>query len=219
MSGVKTKIKILLVDDHPVVRQGLRALLAQHEELKIVGEAADGAQAVLKVQELQPDLVLMDLEMPGVDGLQATESLHKGSPRIKVLVLSMYHPRDTVARIIRAGARGYVLKNSPTEELLRAIHAVQAGEPFFSPAVARAASGGDAPDPLALLSSREREVLAQLADGRTNKEVAAHLGVSVRTAESHRERIMDKLNIRSLAGLTRFAIAHGVTTLDAEKTI
>ena len=224
MSGTKApkaKIKILLVDDHPVVRQGLQVLLGQRGDLKIVGQAADGTEAIRKVRELKPDLVLMDIEMPGMGGLQATEALHKQSPQVKVLVLSMHHERETVARIIRAGARGYVLKDAPNEELLRAIKAVHDGEPFFSPAVAHAASNPDAigvdpHDPAGLLSARERDVLAQIANGRTNKEIAVKLDVSVRTAETHREHIMNKLNIHSLAGLTRFAIAHGVIQLDPE---
>ncbi len=221
MSRPKAKIKILLVDDHPVVRQGLRVLLSNRENLQLVGEATDGAQAILEVKALRPDLVLMDIEMPGMDGLQATAALHKELPHVKVLVLSMHNQRETVARIIKAGARGYVLKDAPIEELLRAILAVQAGEAFFSPAVARptldaAPAEGDAPDPVALLSEREREVLVHLADGLINKEIAAKLDVSVRTAETHREHIMKKLNIHSLAGLTRFALAHGLIKLDAE---
>jgi DNA-binding NarL/FixJ family response regulator len=223
MNGAKAKVKILIVDDHPIVRQGLRAVLASRENLEVVGDAADGAEALLKVKALRPDIVLMDVNMPGMDGLTVTEALHEKSPQIKVLVLSMHNQREAVSRIIQAGARGYVLKGAPPAELLHAIESVQAGVPFFSPSVARtalnpAASEARERDPLSLLSNREREVLVQLADGLSNKEVAAKLDVSLRTAETHREHIMRKLKIHNLAGLTRFAIAHGLIKLEAGTT-
>ena len=223
MRGAKNKIKILLVDDHPVVRKGLSSLLATREDLKIVGEAGDGAEAIRKVKQLKPDIVLLDLHMPGMDGLTVTETLRKESPQAKVLVLSMHSQRDSVLRILRAGARGFVLKDAPTDELVRAIQAVEAGDGFFSPSVARAAlnqrvAGVDTREPVARLSDREREVLAHIAEGRSNKEIAARLGVGVRTIETHRERTMRKLDIHNVAGLTKFAIAHGLVAMDSEKT-
>ena len=220
MSGAKKKIKILLVDDHPVVRKGLHSCLANRDNLKIVGEAADGAESILKAKELLPDIVLMDINMPGMDGLAVTETLRKEAPQIKVLVLSMHSTRDYVLRIIKAGARGYVLKDAPTEELLRAIEAVNAGDAFFSPSVARIAlnqyvAESDDRDPISKLSDREREVLVQIANGKSNKEIASLLGIGVRTIETHRERIMRKLDIHSVAGLTKFAISHGLISLDS----
>ena len=217
------KIKVLIVDDHPVVRKGLHSCLANHENLKIVGEAGDGAEAILKVKELSPDIVLMDINMPGMDGLTVTEKLHKDSPQTKVLVLSMHSTRDYVSRIIKAGARGYVLKDAPTDDLVRAIEVVNRGDAFFSPSVARIAlnqyvAESDDRDPMSRLSEREREVLVQIAEGKSNKEIAVKLGIGVRTIETHRERTMRKLDIHSVAGLTKFAIAHGMISMDSEGT-
>lgn len=221
MSGAKNKIKVLLVDDHPVVRKGIVSCLANQENLQIVGEAANGDEALLKVRELAPDIVLMDINMPGKNGLEVTEILRKESPRTRVLILSMHGTREYVMRIVKAGARGYVLKDAPTEELIRAIEAVKAGEAFFSPSVARMAlnqyvTEADKNDPLTRLSTREREVLVEIAEGKSNKEIAMRLNIGVRTVETHRERIMRKLDIHSVAGLTKFAITHGMVSLDPE---
>lgn len=220
--AVVQKIRILIVDDHPVVRKGLCSCLSSKPHLQIVGEACDGNDAVRKVKELQPDIVLMDVQMPHMDGLQVTESLRKEAPKVKVLILSMQTNRESVLRIIKAGARGYVLKDAPTEDLMRAIEAVSSGEAFFSPHVAQIAlnqyvSESDKENPLAKLSEREREVLALIAEGKSNKEIAMHLGIGVRTIETHRERIMRKLNIHSIAGLTKFAIANGIVSLDQDR--
>jgi two-component system nitrate/nitrite response regulator NarL len=221
MSVTKKKIKVLLVDDHPVVRKGLWSCLANKGNLQVVGEAADGAEAIEQVRALAPDVVLMDLAMPKMDGLAVTETVHRELPGVKVLILSMQTGRETVRKIIQAGARGYVLKDAPPEELVRAIETVNAGEAFFSPDVARIAlnqyvSDATAAEPLGLLSRREREVLARIAGGQSNKEIAASLGIGVRTIETHRERIMRKLDIHSVAGLTRFAIAHDLVSLEGE---
>lgn len=219
MSAAKKKIKVLIVDDHPVVRKGLWSCLSTRPNLKIVGEACDGNDALNKVKELQPDIVLMDVQMPQMDGLAVTEKLRKDVPQVKVLILSMQSNREAVLRIIKAGARGYVLKDAPTDELMRAIESVHSGEAFFSPPVAQIAlnqyvSETDKTDPLAKLSEREREVVALIAEGKSNKEIAVHLGIGVRTIETHRERIMRKLDIHSVAGLTKFAIAKGIVSLD-----
>ena len=215
-----SKIKVLIVDDHPVVRKGLWSCLSVRDNLKIVGEASDGSDAVRKVKELSPDIVLMDVSMPQMDGLAVTEALRKQAPQVKVLILSMESKRDAVLRIIKAGARGYVLKDAPPDELVRAIETVHLGEAFFSEPVARIAlnqyvADSDDERPLAKLSEREREVLALIAEGKSNKEIAMHLGIGVRTIETHRERIMRKLDIHSVAGLTKFAIAHGMVSLDS----
>ncbi len=219
MNSAKKKIKILLADDHPVVRKGLYSCLASRENLKIVGEAADGAEAMRKILELLPDIVLVDINMPQLDGLAVTERIQKECPQVKVIILSMHSNREYVLRIIKAGARGYVLKDAPPDELVRAIEAVNAGETFFSPAVARIAlnqfvSETNRTDPFSRLSEREREVLARIAEGRSNKEIASDLGIGVRTIETHRERIMHKLDIHSVAGLTKFAITNGLAALE-----
>lgn len=207
------------MDDHPVVRKGLWSCLSSKDNLKIVGEAVDGDDAIRKVKELLPDVVLMDLHMPKRDGLEVTEVLRKEAPQVKVLILSIQGTRDAVLRIIKAGARGYVLKDAPPDDLVRAIQSVQAGEAFFSPPVAQIAlnqyvTESDQGDPLAKLSEREREVLGLIAEGKSNKEIAMHLGIGVRTTETHRERIMRKLDIHSVAGLTKFAIASGLISLE-----
>jgi two-component system, NarL family, nitrate/nitrite response regulator NarL len=221
MNVVKKKIRVLLVDDHPVVRKGLCSCLSNRENIKVVGEASEGREAIQKVKELAPDIVLMDLNMPGMDGLTVTETVRKESPQTKVLVLSMHSNREYVLRIVKAGARGYVLKDAPPDELIKAIETVNDGEAFFSPTVARIAlnqyvSESDQTDPLSRLSDREREVLVHIAEGLSNKEIATMLGIGVRTIETHRERVMRKLDIHSVAGLTKFAIAHGLISLGSE---
>ncbi len=216
--AMKAQIRLVLVDDHPVVRRGIASCLAAHEHLVIVGEAGDGQEALQRIRELQPDLVLMDIDMPRMDGLAVTEVLHKELPQIKVLVFSMHSNTEYVLRILQSGARGYVLKDSSPEALVQAIESVQAGEAFFSPEVARMAlnqfirGGGDGPDP-ALLTNREREVLIKIARGLSNKEIAVALGIGVRTIETHRERIIRKLDIHTIAGLTKFALAKGLISL------
>jgi DNA-binding NarL/FixJ family response regulator len=219
MIATKKKIKVLIVDDHPVVRKGLWSCLENRPNIKVVGEAANGHEAIKQVASLEPDVVLMDISMPEMDGLQVTEKLHKDLPELKVLVLSVQSNREAVLRIIRAGARGYILKESSPDELVKAIEMVNAGEAFFSPPVARIAlnqyvSELDETDPASRLSDREREVLVLIASGKSNKEIASDLGIGVRTIETHRERIMRKLSIRSVAGLTKFAIANGLASLD-----
>ena len=210
-------IRVLLVDDHPVVRKGLSICLGKADTIAIVGEAWNGKEALEKVAELSPDLVLMDIDMPLMNGLSATEVLRKEFPAIKVLILSMHASSDYVVRILQSGAHGYVLKTAPPEELIKAVETVHGGEAFFSPEVARVAlnqfvRGGEGPGS-AQISNREREVLVAIAEGLSNKEIASRLNVGVRTVETHRERIMRKLNIHSVAGLTRFAIQKGLVPL------
>ena len=215
---MKKRIKLLVVDDHPVVRKGICSCLARHAHLLVAGEAANGEEAIRLSRELVPDIVLMDIDMPEMNGLTVTEMLRKEIPKIKVLVLSMHSNSEYVTRIIQSGASGYVLKDAPTEELVRAIDMVNAGEAFFSPEVARVALNkyvrGTADNAAAQLTNREREVLIQIAEGLSNKEIASKLGVGVRTVETHRERIMRKLNIHSVAGLTKFAISQGLVSLN-----
>ncbi len=176
-----------------MVRKGLQICLAGQERLKIVGEASDGNEALRKTRELGPDIVLMDISMPGMNGLVVTELLRKETPKVKVLVLSMHGNREYIFRIIQAGAHGYVSKGAPPEELVRAIESICAGKPFFSPEVARAAldqlvNSGGKKEPFNRLTQREREVLTLIAEGKSNKEIASQLGIGVRTIETHRER-------------------------------
>ncbi len=219
VSAKKQIITVLVADDHPVVRRGLQTCLAKQGRLRVVGEAETGDEALRKARELLPDVVLMDISMPGMDGLSVTEILRKELPQIKVLILSVHNNREYIFRIIQAGAHGYVSKEEPPEQVLRAIESVSAGEPFFSEDIARAAlsefvNSGGKKEPFAQLTIREREVLVLIAEGQSNKEIADKLKIGVRTIETHRERIMRRLNIHSVAGLTKYAIANGLVSLE-----
>ncbi len=212
-------MRILIVDDHAVVRTALAALLAQEADMEVIGEAADGSRAVELTRALRPDVVLMDISMPRKDGLAVTQALRKQAPQVKILVLSIHSNKEYIFRIIQAGAHGYVSKEASPEELLRAIESVCCGETFFSPEMAQAAihqlvSNGGKREPFAQLTGRERQVLVLIAEGQSNKEIANQLGIGVRTIETHRERIMRRLGIHSVAGLTKFAIANGLVPLE-----
>jgi two-component system, NarL family, nitrate/nitrite response regulator NarL len=212
--------RILLVDDHPVLRKGLMACLENRINLVVVGEAADGLEAVHRVSELQPDLVLMDVEMPHMDGLAATKVICKEFPKTRVLILSMHNNPDYIVQAVQMGARGFALKSLPSEELVKAIEIVQRGEPFFTgPAVPPERThnaGSEAVKTPSELFEREKEVLTHLAAGYGNREIAELLNISVRTVESHRARLMKKLNIHTIAGLTRYALAHGLISLEPD---
>ena len=217
------RIRVLLADDHPVVRWGLCCWLGSRTDIAVVGQAADGREALRKAEELAPDVVLMDIDMPELNGLSATEQLRHRQPQVKVLLLSM-HPYDAqMPRILESGARGFLLKDARPEEILRAIHKVAAGETCFSADVARQAirhlaSNRAEEFPGKPLSYREREVLIGIAEGLSNKQLALRLGISARTIETHRGHIMQKLNIHSVAGLTRFAISRGLVILEDKPT-
>jgi len=215
------RIKLLLVDDHPIVRDGIKSHLIAQPGLEVVGEASNGQEAVSQAARLKPDVILLDVSMPQMNGLEAIAQLHRKVPAARVIVLTMHDNREYIAQMVRSGARGYLLKDTSPAELVRAIHAVHAGEAFFSPAASRvlaeelAAVGAgeiNAGD-TASLSERERDVLVRIAEGQGNKQIAQRLGVGVRTIETHRERIMRKLDIHTVAGLTRFAIAQGMVRL------
>ena len=215
-----SKITILIVDDHAILREGVRALLSVHEDLQVVGEASDGQEAIGAVERLDPDVVLMDIAMPGLGGIEAALQMKKLGTRAKVLILSQYEDREYVRRLLKAGVSGYVLKKSAGAELANAIRAVYRGGLVLDPEVARtameeanpAAPGGA--DPYDALTDREKQVLKLVADGRSNKEVAEVLGISVKTAMSHREHVMEKLGVHNRTELVRFAIKKGVIRVD-----
>jgi two-component system response regulator NreC len=209
----QSSIKILLADDHTIVRQGLKLILGAHSDLQVVGEAANGREAVELAQKVKPDIVLMDVAMPDVNGIEATKRMVAAEPRIRVLVLSMHKEAVYVREILRAGARGYILKDAIDTELLNAVRSVARGDGYISPAVSGALLNDyrkDVTDPIDLLSNREREVLQLIAEGKTNKEIATHLNLSVYTVDSHRSKIMEKLNLHSTGELVRFAMKHGL---------
>lgn len=206
-------IKILLADDHTIVRQGLKLIISAHPDLEVVGEAANGREAVSMAEKLRPDMVLMDVAMPELNGIEATRRLIGANARIKVLVLSMHKEAVYVREILKAGARGYILKDAIDTELLNAIRSVANGDGYISPAVSGALLNDyrkDVTDPVDLLSGREREVLQLIAEGKTNKEIATRLNLSVYTVDSHRGKIMEKLNLHSTGELVRFALKHGL---------
>lgn len=212
-------ISVLVADDHPLVRKGLQCCLSTKERVKIVGEACDGEEAVEKALQLTPDVVLMDIAMPRSSGWDAAQTLRKRAPGIKVLMFSAHTNRDSVLRSIQAGAHGYISKQASTAELLQAIDSVQNGQPFFTPEIAQAAldqmvQTRGQKDPFPDLTARDREVLVLIAEGNSNKEIGNQLGIAVRTVETHRERIMRRLHIHSVAGLTKFAVANGLVPLE-----
>jgi len=211
------KIRVAIADDHAIVREGIRALLSVAADVDVVGEAADGSAAIALAERLKPDVLLLDIAMPGLGGLEAAGEIHRATPEVKILVLSQYDNPEYVRRFIRLGAAGYVLKRAAGSELVAAIRAVHRGGMVIDPAVAREAmgdgAGGDAAaDPYDTLTERERQVLKLVAEGRSNKEVAGVLGVSIKTAMSHREHVMQKLGLHSRTDLIRFAIRAGVIT-------
>ena len=212
-----SSIRILIADDHTIVRDGIRALLASADDIEVAGEAADGREAVDLYARLNPDLVLMDIAMPGLGGLEATAAIRKIDAQARVLVLTQYDDAEYVRRFLRAGACGYVLKRAAGSELVSAIRAAHRGGLVLDPQIAREAlkDGEGAPDvsgpaPYETLTDREKQVLKLLAEGRSNKEVAAVLDISVKTAMSHREHLMRKLDFHNRTDLVRFAIREGV---------
>jgi two-component system response regulator NreC len=207
------KTRVMLADDHSVVRQGFRMILDAQPDLEVVGEASNGREAVERAEAIQPDVVVMDVSMPELNGVEATRRIGSVSPRSRVLALSMHRDSVYVREILRAGARGYHIKDAREEDLLDAVRAVAKGEGYLSPAVSDAVLNDyrkHVSDPIDLLTTREREVLQMIAEGRTNKEIASTLKLSVYTVEAHRGRVMEKLNLHSTGELVRFAIRHGL---------
>ncbi len=203
-------IRILLVDDHPLVREGLHSCLELYDNIQVIGEAKTGCEALEKASELKPDVVLMDINMPELNGLDATEIFAERFPDIKLLILSMHNNREYIASALRYGARGYVLKDVPSEEVVAAIEAVHLGGTYFSSGVSKILLAYQESDTEGPLTTREQTILLLLAEGKSNKHVAIELDISVRTVETHRKNIKRKLDISSTAGLTRYAIENGL---------
>ena len=213
MSTQTKKTRILLADDHSVVRGGFRMILSAQPDMEVAGEATNGREAVEAAGTLQPDVVVMDVSMPQLNGIEATRRIGDVSPRTRVLALSMHKDSVYVREILRAGARGYLLKDASDADLVHAVRAVARGEGYLSPAVSDAVLSDyrkHVTNPIDLLTSREREVLQLIAEGQTNKEIANSLNLSVYTVEAHRGRIMEKLNLHSTGELVRFALRNGL---------
>jgi DNA-binding NarL/FixJ family response regulator len=214
------RITVLLAEDHMVVREGLRKLLMAEADLEVVGEAQTGCQAVALAKRLRPAVVVMDIAMPLVNGLEATRQIRKAVPGTKVLILSAHSDDAYVEQAIAFGAVGFLLKQASSHDLSRAIREAQNGNIFFSPSIAKRlhdqkslAGGRPLRKRVARLSSRELEVLRLIAEGKANKQTAAELGISIKTVEKHRQSLMAKLNIHEISGLTRYAVAAGISTL------
>lgn len=202
-------IKVLIVDDHPMVAQGIQSVFDDHDGVDVVGTLSNGREALDKLDALDPDVVLMDLNMPEMGGLTATELILEQRPNTRVLILSMHDSPEYISSALSHGAMGYVLKDVPTEEIARAVESVMRGERYLC----TGAEGAITPKPddiPSALTGREQTILLQLAQGKSNKEVASTLDISVRTVETHRKNIKRKLGISSTAGLTRYALEHGV---------
>ncbi len=202
-------VRVLIVDDHPMVAEGIQSILESYDEIEVVGTLSNGQDAVDRASELKPEVVLMDLNMPGLNGLSATELILERAPDTRVLILSMHDSPEYISTALSHGARGYVLKDVPTEEIKQAIDAVMRGEQYLC----TGASGSLEPKrdgSREALTGREQTILLELAQGKSNKEVALALDISVRTVETHRKNIKRKLGISSTAGLTRYALEHGV---------
>lgn len=215
-------IRVIVADDHHLVRQGIRALLEKADDIEVVGEAADGQEAVELVERLVPEVLVMDIAMPRLDGNQAVGRVRALGVATQVVILSMYSDETLVRQALQNGAKGYLLKRSVTEELLLAVRAASRGEIYLSPAVSRLVvadflklqADADASSPFERLTSREREVLQLISEGHTNDAIALVLKVSVKTVEKHRANLMSKLNVHDLAGLIRVAVKHGLVLPD-----
>jgi two-component system response regulator NreC len=216
-SEIRNGIRVLLAEDHTIVRKGLRSLLEGEADIEVIGEAKDGRKAVQMTQQLQPDVVLMDISMPGLSGLEATRQIKRRVPEVKVLVLTRHADEEYVFQILRAGASGYVVKKAAPAELVAAIHAVYRGDSFLSPAISRTVieeyvrqAEAMVKDSYDQLTDREREVLQLIAEGHSSREIGELLHISEKTVRTHRANLMDKLDIHSTAELTQYAIRKGV---------
>jgi len=214
-------VRVLLADDHTLVRKGIRAVLASLPGIEIVAETGDGREALSLIEQHRPDLALLDITMPGLNGLEVAFRVAQVSARTKVLILSMHASEAYVAQALRAGVAGYLLKDAADDELPMAIKAVARNEVYLSPRISKqlvdrfVQSGATEPDPLAGLTSRQREILQLVAEGKSSKEIAGMLELSIKTVESHRGQIMERLGVHDVTGLVRFAIRVGLVSPDS----
>ena len=215
-------IKVLLADDHKIIRDGLRSLIERHPEMEVVGEAEDGRTTVQLARELEPDVVIMDISMPDLNGIDATHQILADVPGIKVIALSMHSDKRFVVGMFKAGASGYLLKDCAFDELEQAVKTVLADQTYLSPKIATVVIKNYVPQVLtddtsvfSVMTAREREVLQLLAEGKTTKQIASELFLSVKTIETYRQKIMDRLDIHNLADLIKFAIREGLTSLES----
>jgi two-component system response regulator NreC len=207
------KIRILLADDHTVVRQGLRLLLIRNQDIDVVGEAAGGREAVAMCRELSPDIAIVDIAMPEMNGVEATRQIRQDGSGANVIILSMHKDAMYVRETLRAGAKGYLLKDAMDKDIVQAIRAVARGEAFLSPGVSATVLDDyqkHVTDPLDLVTNRERQILQMLAGGKTSKDIASELNISVYTVDAHRSRIMKKLQLRTIGDVVRFALQRGL---------
>lgn len=220
---MEEKIKILIADDHRLVREGLKALLESQSDIEIVGEASDGHETIKKTKELQPDIVLMDISMPNLNGLEATRTIRRKYPNTKVLILTMHLNDEYIFQSLQLGASGYLLKENAAEDLINAIRSVQEGNSYLSPSISktvieaylRKRTTGKGGSAFEVLTAREREILQLIAEGFTNKEIGKKLYISTKTVEAHRAHIMKKLDIHEVAKLVRFAIQKGLVDVNS----
>lgn len=206
------KIRILLADDHALVRNGMKTLLKDVDDFFVAGEASDGLEVIKKIKELSPDIVIMDISMPNMTGLEATDVIQREFPKTKVLILTMHENEDYAYQIFRSGAAGYILKNAEKKEFIDAIRTVYKGEKFFSRAISDVTSKNyvSKTSSSVPITRREKEILKLIVDGLTNQEIADKLFISPRTVDTHRSNLMQKLEIKNTAGLVRFAIENGI---------
>ena len=214
-------IKVVIADDHTILRQGIKSLLDIQEGIEVMGEAKDGREAIKTIEELLPDVILMDIAMPGLNGLEATRRIKKKFPKVKVVVLTMHANEEYIFQILNAGADGYLVKETAFQDLISAINAVHKGEAFMSPSISKKVmtdyiqrAQGEEKVGFDTLTTREREILQLVAEGNSNKKIAEALFISPKTVETHRAHIMDKLNIHDRAGLIKYAIRKGMINLD-----
>lgn len=214
-------ITVILVDDHQLVRDGIRAVLEKENGIKVIAEAENGRDAVTLAHMVQPDVIVMDIAMADMNGIEATKRIIHEHPNAKILILSMHHDKSIVIEVIKAGAKGYLLKDCASSEVVKAIMVVHKGEAYLSPKISSVVlenmmnpSHGETQPAIAVLSAREKEVLQLIANGKSTKEIAFTLEISAKTVEVFRKRVMEKLNLKTIAELTKFAIREGLTSLD-----